>query len=124
MEIRRIKQLTDFKILARDSNLRKAILKALSDDYSREIMNYTIEEPKSVVQIVKDCDIPMTTAYRRVKELEESKILKVTGSIVTDDGKKYFLYQNRLKSIYVIFGLEELDVQIIENDGMGTSAYW
>ena len=116
--------MADFKILARDSNLRQAILKALSDEYSRTIMNYTIEQPKSVVQIVKDCDIPMTTAYRRVNELEENKILKVTGSVVTDDGKKYFLYQNRLKSIYVIFGLEELDVQIVDNEGMGTSAYW
>jgi len=116
--------MADFKILGRDSNLRKAILKALSDDYSRTIMNYTIEQSKSVVQIVKDCDIPMTTAYRRVNELEENKILKVTGSVVTDDGKKYFLYQNRLKSIYVIFGLEELDVQIVDNEGMGTSAYW
>jgi len=116
--------MADFKILGRDSNLRKSILKALSDEYSRAIMNYTIEQPKSVVEIVKDCDIPMTTAYRRVNELEESKILKVTGSVVTDDGKKYFLYQNRLKSIYVIFGLEELDVQIVENEGMGTSSYW
>ena len=116
--------MADFKILARDSNLKKAILKALSDEYSRTIMNYTIEQPKSVVDIVKECDIPMTTAYRRVHELEENKILKVTGSIVTDDGKKYFLYQNRLKSIYVIFGLESLDVQIVENDGMGTSSYW
>ena len=116
--------LADFKILGRDSNLRKAILKALSDEYSRAIMNYTIEKPKSVIEIVKDCDIPMTTAYRRVNELEENKILKVTGSILTDDGKKYFLYQNRLKSIYVIFGLEELDVQIVENEGMGVSSYW
>ncbi len=116
--------MADFRILARDSNLRSAILKALSDDYSRTIMNYTIEKPKSVVNMVKDCDIPMTTAYRRVRELEENKILKVTGSIVTDDGKKYFLYQNRLKAIYVVFGLEALDVQIVENDGMGVSSYW
>ena len=116
--------MADFKILARDSDLRGAILKALSDDYSRTIMNYTIEKPKSVVNMVKDCDIPMTTAYRRVRELEENKILKVAGSIVTDDGKKYFLYQNRLKAIYVVFGLESLDVQIVENDGMGISSYW
>lgn len=116
--------MADFKILARDSEFKKAILKALSDEYSRTIMNFTIEEPKSVLDIIKECNIPMTTAYRRVHELEENKILKATGSIITDDGKKYFLYQNRLKSIYVIFGLESLDVQIVENDGMGTSSYW
>ena len=116
--------MADFKILPRDSSFKKAILKGLSDDYSRTIMNYTIEEPRSVIDIVKDCNIPMTTAYRRVHELEKNKILKVTGSIVTDEGKKYFLYQSRLKAIYVIFGLESLDVQIVNNDGMGTSAYW
>ena len=116
--------MADFKILARDSALRKAILKALSDEYSRTIMNYTIEKPKSVVDISKDCDVPMTTAYRRVHELEDNKILKITGSIVTDDGKKYFLYQNRLKAIYVVFGLDALDVQIVENEGLGFSAYW
>ncbi len=116
--------MADFKILPRDSNYRKAILKALSDEYSRTIINYAIEKPKSVVDIVKDCNIPMTTAYRRVHELEENKILKVTGSIVTNDGKKYFLYQSRLKAIYVVFGLDALDVQIVDNDGMGTSSYW
>ena len=42
-------------------------------------MNDTIEKPKSVIEIVKECGIPMTTAYRRVNELEENKILKVTG---------------------------------------------
>lgn len=116
--------MADFKILAKDSILRKAILKALSDDYSRTIMNATIAKSKSVVDLVRECNIPMTTTYRRIHELEESKILKVTGAIVTDDGKKYYLYQNRIKSIYVTFGLESLDVQIIDNDGMGTSAYW
>ena len=116
--------MTDFKTLPSDSNLRKSILKALSDKYSRTIMNNTIEKPKSVVDLVRECDIPMTTAYRRIHELEESKILKVTGSIVTDDGKKYFLYQNRIKSVSVNFGLEELNVQIVDNDGMSTSDYW
>lgn len=116
--------MADFKILAKDSSFRTNILKALSDEYSRTILNFTIEQPKSVVDMVKECDIPMTTAYRRVNDLKENKILKVTGSIVTDDGKKYFLYQSRLKAIYVVFGLESLDVQIIDNEGMGTSAYW
>ena len=116
--------MADFKILPRDSNFKKAILKALSDDYSRTIMNYTIEEPRSVVDIVKDCDIPMTTAYRRVNDLTDKKILKITGSVVTDDGKKYFLYQCKIKATYVVFGLEELNVQIVDNIGFTNSAFW
>lgn len=116
--------MADFKILPKDSDFRVNILKALSDEYSRNILNFTIEKPKSVVDIVKECSVPMTTAYRRVNDLTEHKLLKITGSIVTEDGKKYFLYQSRLKAIYVVFGLEALDVQIVDNEGMGTSAYW
>lgn len=114
----------EIKTLPNDSPLRKSILDALSDDYSRKILNYTIEQPHSVVDIVKSLDIPMTTAYRRVNNLTDEKLLKVTGSIVTDDGKKYFLYQSKLKAIYVVFGLESLNVQVIENKDFVNSAYW
>lgn len=114
----------ELKTLPDDSPLRKSILDALSDDYSRMILNYTIEQPHSVIDIVKALDIPMTTAYRRVNNLTDEKLLKVTGSIVTDEGKKYFLYQSKLKAIYVVFGLESLNVQIIENKDYVKSAYW
>ena len=114
----------EIQTLPNDSPLRKSILEALSDDYSRAILNYTIEEPHSVIDIVKALDIPMTTAYRRVNNLTDEKLLKVTGSIVTDDGKKYFLYQSKLKAIYVVFGLESLNVQIIPNRDYVKSAYW
>ncbi len=114
----------EMKTLPNDSPLRKIILDALSDDYSRKILNYTIEQPRSVIDIVKALDVPMTTAYRRVNTLTDQKLLKVTGSIVTDDGKKYFLYQSKLKAIYVVFGLEALNVQIIENKDYVNSAYW
>ena len=107
--------MAEFKTLPIDSEIRKFVLSALSDDYSKKILNYTIEQPRSVIDIVKALDIPMTTAYRRVNSLTEQKILKVTGSIVTEDGKKYFLYKNRFKAINVVFGLDSLDVQIAEN---------
>ena len=114
----------EIKTLPNDSQLRKDILDALSDEYSRKILNYTIEQPRSVVDIVKALAIPMTTAYRRVNALTDQKLLKVTGSIVTDDGKKYFLYQSKLKAIYVVFGLESLNVQIVDNKDYVNSAYW
>lgn len=116
--------MNEIKTLPEDSVLRQTILEALSDDYSRKIINHTIDQPRSVVDLVKECDIPMTTAYRRINDLSDKKLLKVTGSIVTDDGKKYFLYQSKIKAVYVVFGLETLNVQIIENDDMGKSAYW
>ena len=114
----------EIRTLPSDSPLKEALLDALADDYSRNIMNYTIEQPRSVIDIVKELDIPMTTAYRRVNDLTDKKILKITGSVVTDDGKKYFLYQCKIKATYVVFGLEELNVQIVDNIGFTNSAFW
>ena len=105
----------EFETLPSDSEFRKDVLSALSDDYSKNIINYTIEQPRSVIDIVRELNIPMTTAYRRVNSMTEKKILKITGSIVTDDGKKYFLYKSKIKAINVVFGLDSLNVQIIKN---------
>ena len=110
--------------LPNDSPLREFILDALADEYSRKILNFTIEQSRSVIDIIKALDIPMTTAYRRIKGLTEQKLLRTTGSIITDDGKRYFLYQSRLKAVYIIFGLESLNIQIIENKDFINSKYW
>ena len=48
----------EYKTLPNDSQLRKDVLDALSDDYSRKILNYTIEQPRSVVDIVKGSCCP------------------------------------------------------------------
>ena len=94
---------------------KKAIVNALLDEYSRKILDSTIEEAKSITDIMREQDIPMTSTYRRVKLLMDNKLVKVERSMVTDDGKRYFLYLSNIKDASIRFNKGELVVEITPN---------
>jgi len=51
---------------AKKSMLKDKILEALADKYARIILTATIDEPKSVIQLSEEYNIPMSTAYRKL----------------------------------------------------------
>ncbi len=99
------------------------ILSALADRYSRIILTATIEEPKSVIQLSEEYDIPISTAYRKIHKLRSDGLVKVSGSIISN-GKRYYLYKSNIKSVNIIFTLDTLKVDVILNRDMRKSAYW
>ena len=98
-----------------DEKQKKIIVDALLDEYSRKILDSTIDESKSITDIMREQDIPMTSTYRRVKSLMDNKLVKVERSMVTDDGKRYFLYLSNIKDASIRFNKGELLVEITPN---------
>jgi predicted transcriptional regulator len=109
---------------ADEQKFKNAVLQALADEYSRTILTFIMDEPKSVIEISTECRIPMSTTYRRIHDLEEAGLVQVRGSIVNEDGKRYYLYRSRIKAVRTVFGVDSLEVEVIPNDEMGRSAYW
>ena len=93
---------------------KDVMLRILADKYSRAILDATRDSPKSAIDLSAECKIPISTAYRRVQELHDNKLLGISGSI-NDDGKKYFLYKSKIKSIMVCFNGGSLEIEIIPN---------
>lgn len=87
------------------------ILWILSDSYCRTILQSIKYAPKSCMEISAECRIPISTVYRRTQYLHDQKLVHTSGSI-SDDGKKYFLYKSRVKSVETQFD-EKLTVKII-----------
>ena len=94
---------------------KEAILNALLDDYSRKILDSTIDNAKSITEIIREQNIPMTSTYRRVKLLVDSKLIKVERSMVTEDGKRYYLYLSSIKNASITYNEGELIVEITPN---------
>ncbi len=107
-----------------DERFKDNVLKALADEYSRAILASIMDKTKSVIEISMECKIPMSTAYRRIHELEENRLVQVMGSTINDDGKRYYLYRSKIKAVRTIFGVDSLEVEVLPNDEMGRSAYW
>jgi hypothetical protein len=101
-----------------ESSTKDAYLEIMADKYSRSILEATMEMPKSAIDLSNECGIPISTAYRRVQLLHKHRLLGISGSI-NQDGKKYFLYKSRIKSIMICFRNGSLEVEIVPNSDMG-----
>jgi predicted transcriptional regulator len=98
-----------------DDDLRKdAILEVISDKYCRDILENTMEKPKSAMEISAETKIPISTVYRRLQTLHDNKLLGISGTI-SDDGKKYFLYKSRVKAISTSFNGNNIEVEVVPN---------
>jgi predicted transcriptional regulator len=97
-----------------EQTAKDILFEILADKYARAILESTIEMPKSVIELSTDCGIPISTAYRRVRLLHNYKLVGISGSI-NEDGKKYFLYKSKVKSIMTCFNNGSLEAEIVPN---------
>ena len=100
-----------------DSTRVQALVQGLADEYSRKILLSAIPNAKSVEDMSRENDIPLSTCYRRVHELLDSQIMVVEKIIVTPDGKKYELLRSAYRAVTVTFegGVMRVDATINED---------
>jgi DNA-binding Lrp family transcriptional regulator len=94
----------------------QTLVQGLADEYSRKIILSAIPAAKSVEDISRENDIPLSTCYRRVHELLDAQILVVERIIVTPDGKKYELLRSAYKAVTVSFENGVMKVDAIINE--------
>jgi len=86
-----------------DSNtndvLCNKLLSIVVDKYSKQILDTTSMESKSVTQIFLDAGIPISTVYQRLQNLLDAKLLHISGEI-NEDGEKLSLYKSKVKEIH------------------------
>ena len=97
-----------------ETEKQDSLLEILSDRYCRAIIESITNKPKSVVEITEETGIPMSTVYRRIQTLHDSKLLATSGTI-TEDGKRLFLYKSKVKGIQSVFNNGKTEVELILN---------
>ncbi|MFC7078486.1 ArsR/SmtB family transcription factor [Haloarcula halophila] len=71
------------------------VLELLSDQYARDILAATSEQPMSAQQLAQQCDMSEPTVYRRVEWLQEHGLLAERTEIQTG-GNDYSVYRATL----------------------------
>lgn len=91
------------------------ILEILSDKYCRLILESIMYTPKSVIEITLETKIPMSTVYRRIQNLHDNKLVATSG-MITDEGKRLFMYKSKIKGIQSKFNDGKIEVELILNN--------
>ena len=70
--------------------------------------------PKSAMEIASDAKIPISTVYRRLQNLHDNKLLAISGQI-SDDGKKFFLYKSKVRSVSASYTGNYVEIEVVPN---------
>jgi len=77
-----------------------AFLQALNDDSCRELLATLDGEAKPVRDLSEECDIPLSTAYRKINLLREAGLIAETN-LVNDDNKPLKIFTQNLEAALV-----------------------
>lgn len=88
------------------------ILTTLSDEQNREIIKLVTNTELTIQQISNMLNIPLSTAYRKTKKLEELKIIKKTKVVRTLEGLDESYYKNWTYEIVVTYRDGELSYKL------------
>ena len=86
-------------MIIEQEKLKQSILTAISDSEMIKIIDCMIDQPASVHDVIRQTDIPHTTAYRKIKWMLDAGLLIVEKIQITPEGKKFSLFRSTLKSI-------------------------
>ena len=74
---------------------KQAIEELLSDGTNRMILECIMTDAKSTSRICLECNIPTSTAYRKMQKLSDLRIIRKIGTI-NEAGKREILYKCNL----------------------------
>lgn len=79
------------------------IASVLADRYTREILTILTNAELSSQQIATKLDMPTSTTYRKIKNLEELNLIKKTKVVRTTEGLNESYYRSTVSEINVNF---------------------
>jgi hypothetical protein len=85
-----------------DESRIRAIVDALSDEYCRKILSVTSQLGKTPEQITSELSIPISTCYRRIHDLSNQSILRIS-KIELANGRKLVYYKSTYKCLELKF---------------------
>lgn len=99
----------------------QAVLSALDDDGCRAILDATTGESLTATELAEQCDIPTSTAYRKVEKLTEADLVEEHIRINTS-GKHATEYRRCFDDVVVSVGdAGEVEIELTQPDASSDS---
>lgn len=102
-------------ITVSDRNTTGIILQSFGDDDKKRILIALTEKPRVISEILKICNIPQTSGYRKINSLIGNGMIIPVGSVTTFDGKNITTYISAFENMRIKIVKDKIIVKVILN---------
>ncbi|MBS3925597.1 MAG: transcriptional regulator [Nitrosarchaeum sp.] len=95
------KDQTQKRFTISESAISQSILKAYSDDEASKILNASIGESWTILEMLEKLQIPQTSGYRKVNSLIEDGLLIKDGHEISASGRKTDKYKSLFDNVEI-----------------------
>ncbi len=103
-------------LLNQEDKNASIILKELFDGFSYKIVMSTIEDSKTVFEICKENDLPISSTYKKIKKLKDLGLLFIDRIVINEKGKKIVFYKSKIQSVELILNKKQVLLQFKKNE--------
>lgn len=97
-----------------DQSYIKTILEALADEHKKRILDSIHEKSKITSEILKECNIPQTSGYRKIESLLKEGLVNQVKQ--TKDGKIATRYVSKFENLRIIFDKSGVNIKVKRNE--------
>ena len=109
------KKTDDSWITISDPNINSKIIQAFGDLEKKKIIETVISMPKIIYEIIKECELPQTSGYRKVNALIDEGFL-IPVEFEVKENKKIFKYSCIFKNLKIDINSSKIKVSVQLND--------
>lgn len=103
-------------LLNQEDKNASILLKELFDGSSYKIVMSTIEDSKTVFEICKENNLPISSTYKKIKKLKDLGLLFIDRFVINEKGKKVVFYKSKIQSVELILNKKQVLLQFKKNE--------
>lgn len=103
-------------LLNQEDKNASILLKELFDGFSYKVVMSTIEDSKTVFEICKENDLPISSTYKKIKKLKDLGLLFIDRIVINEKGKKVVFYKSKIQSVELILNKKQVLLQFKKNE--------
>ena len=96
-------------------DVTQKVIEALADAESRAILFSTIKKGKTAANLSYQLQIPLSSVYKKLADLEELTLIKVEKWLISDKGRKFKIYKSRISKADITIKKPEPSLSLIPN---------
>lgn len=103
-------------LLNQEDKNASILLKELFDGFSYKIVMSIIEDSKTVFEICKENDLPISSTYKKIRKLKDLGLLFIDRIVINEKGKKVVFYKSKIRSVELILNKKQVLLQFKKNE--------